>query len=42
MLSELDLTAFRVLVVREVLQLQRNVQQRLILLCDDQQFFLAP
>jgi len=29
MLSELDLTASRVLVVREVLQLQRNVQQRL-------------
>lgn len=29
MLSELDLTASRVLVVREVLQLQRNVQQQL-------------
>ena len=29
MLSEVDLTAFRVLVMREVLQLQRNVQQRL-------------
>ena len=29
MLSEVDLTASRVLVMREVLQLQRNVQQRL-------------
>ena len=29
MLSELNLTASRVLVMREVLQLQRNVQQRL-------------
>ena len=29
MLSEVDLTASRVLVMREVLQFQRNVQQRL-------------
>ena len=29
MLSEVDLTASRLLVMREVLQLQRNVQQRL-------------
>ena len=29
MLSEVDLTASRVLVMREVLQLQRNVQQRI-------------
>ena len=29
MLLEVDLTASRVLVMREVLQLQRNVQQRL-------------
>ena len=29
MLSEVDLTASIVLVMREVLQLQRNVQQRL-------------
>lgn len=29
MLSQVDLTASRVLVMREVLQLQRNVQQRL-------------